>query len=189
MKPSTIISGLLSLVTVTAITVLTVQELKAVEHNQEVFNAKLEAHIKAELEDIQYQEQLQCMALNIYHEARSDSPLGQEAVGMVTMNRVYSDKYPDTVCDVVYQAHLNSKGGPIRNKCQFSWYCDGKSDTPRDTVKFLEAKTHAKWVLDNYGKERDITGGALMYHASYVNPYWSNAYTKTSRIESHIFYK
>ena len=136
-----------------------------------------------------YEEQLQCMALNIYHEARSDSALGQEAVGMVTMNRVYSDKYPDTICDVVYQSHLNSRGNPIRNKCQFSWYCDGKSDVPRDKVKFEEAMTNAKWVMNNYGSERDITGGAVMYHASYVNPYWSKAYTKTSRIESHIFYK
>ena len=185
MKLSTIISGSLSLILVLSVTVLTVQELRAMEHDR----AQLNAQIEAEIADLQYQEQLQCMALNIYHEARSDSALGQEAVGMVTMNRVYSDKYPDTICDVVYQAHVNSKGNPIRNKCQFSWYCDGKNDTPHDTVKFLEAKAHAEWVMSNYGTERDITGGALMYHASYVNPYWSKAYTKTSRIESHIFYK
>lgn len=189
MKLSTIVSGSLSLILVLSVTILTVQELKAMEQDRAKLNAEINAQIEADIADMHYEEQLQCMALNIYHEARSDSALGQEAVGMVTMNRVYSDKYPDTICDVVYQAHVNSKGNPIRNKCQFSWYCDGKNDTPRDTVKFLEAKTHAKWVMDNYGIERDITDGALMYHASYVNPYWSKSYTKTSRIESHIFYK
>ena len=103
MKLSTIISGSLSLILVLSVTVLTVQELRAMEHDR----AQLNAQIEAEIADLQYQEQLQCMALNIYHEARSDSALGQEAVGMVTMNRVYSDKYPDTICDVVYQAHVN----------------------------------------------------------------------------------
>jgi N-acetylmuramoyl-L-alanine amidase len=185
MKLSSILTGSLSLITIAAVTILTVEELKA----QEQAAIERNAVIEAEIADLQYQEQLQCMALNIYHEARSDSTLGQEAVGMVTMNRVYSDKYPDTICDVVYQSHLNSRGGPIRNKCQFSWYCDGKSDVPRDKVKFEEAMTNAKWVMNNYGSERDITEGAVMYHASYVNPYWSKAYTKTSRIESHIFYK
>mgnify|MGYP001118372456 FL=1 len=185
MKLSSILTGSLSLITIAAVTILTVEELKA----QEQAAIERNAVIEAEIADLQYQEQLQCMALNIYHEARSDSTLGQEAVGMVTMNRVYSDKYPDTICDVVYQSHLNSRGNPIRNKCQFSWYCDGKSDVPRDKVKFEEAMTNAKWVMNNYGSERDITGGAVMYHASYVNPYWSKAYTKTSRIESHIFYK
>jgi len=84
----------------------------------------------------EYYSQLQCLALNIYHEARSESPLGQEAVGLVTMNRVQDKRYPDTVCDVVYQAHVDSKGRPKRNKCQFSWYCDGKSDTIHDMVAF-----------------------------------------------------
>jgi spore germination cell wall hydrolase CwlJ-like protein len=185
MKLSSILTGSLSLLTIAAVTILTVEELKA----QEQAAIERNAVIEAEIADLQYQEQLQCMALNIYHEARSDSTLGQEAVGMVTMNRVYSEKYPDTICDVVYQSHLNSRGNPIRNKCQFSWYCDGKNDTPHDKVKFKEAMYNAEWVMKNYGIERDITDGATMYHASYVNPYWSKAYSKTSRIESHIFYK
>ena len=117
MKLSNILTGSLSLITIATVTILTVQELKA----QEQALADRNAVIEAQIADLQYREQLRCMALNIYHEARSDSTLGQEAVGMVTMNRVYSDKYPDTICDVVYQSHLNSKGAPIRNKCQFSW--------------------------------------------------------------------
>ena len=175
----------LSLLTVVGVTAFAVEELRA----QEQLSVINKTIINAEIADIRYREQLQCMSLNIYHEARSDSTLGQEAVGMVVMNRVFDKRYPDTVCDVVYQAHVNGNGNPIRNKCQFSWYCDGKSDKPLDTVRYEEAQRTATWVMDNYGEERDITSGAIMYHASYVNPYWAKAYSKTSRIESHIFYK
>lgn len=185
MKVRNIISGTLSLLLVASGAIFTVQELKAQEESQR----RQQQQIEAEIADIQFQEQLQCMALNIYHEARSDSTLGQEAVGFVTMNRVYNSKYPDTICDVVYQAHVNSKGQPIRNKCQFSWYCDGKSDVPKNQAKFEEAMHNAEWVMKYYGIERDITDGAIMYHAYYSNPYWSLHYTRTSRIESHIFYK
>ena len=84
MKLSSILTGSLSLLTIAAVTILTVEELKA----QEQAAIERNAVIEVEIADLQYQEQLQCMALNIYHEARSDSTLGQEAVGMVTMNRV-----------------------------------------------------------------------------------------------------
>ena len=131
---------------------------------------------------------LMCLALNIYHEARSDSPLGQEAVGMVTMNRVYSDKYPNTVCDVVYQAHLNSKGSPIRNKCQFSWYCDGKHDRPQDEDRWQEAQLIAYNML-THDKFRGITEGATHYHATYVSPKWAKDFALIGRIGAHVYYR
>jgi N-acetylmuramoyl-L-alanine amidase len=130
-----------------------------------------------------------CLALNIYHEARSDSKLGQEAVALVTMNRRESKRYPNTVCDVVYQSKLDSNGNPIKHKCQFSWFCDGKSDKTLNSDKWIEALEVATYVYNGYGSIRDITDGALMYHADYVKPYWKKHYTKTSRIDSHIFYK
>lgn len=136
-----------------------------------------------------YDEQHKCMALNIYHEARAESKLGQMAVGFTTLNRVYSDRYPNTVCDVVYQAQLDSRGNPIRNKCQFSWYCDGKSDKPRDLVRWEFAQEVAHQVLHAYDNVEDFTDGATMYHASYVRPYWRSSYEKTVRIDNHIFYK
>jgi N-acetylmuramoyl-L-alanine amidase len=139
--------------------------------------------------NVTYVEQLQCMALNIYHEARSDSKLGQEAVGMTTMNRVYHSGYPSTVCDVVYQAYLDSDGHPVINRCQFSWFCDGRSDTPRDIVRYQRAINTAAFVLQTNSDSRDITDGAIMYHAAYVDPYWTDAYERTVRIDSHIFYK
>lgn len=144
---------------------------------------------QSELALAEYSEQHQCLAMNIYHEARGDSSLGQKAVGFVTLNRVYDSRYPNTICDVVYDAHVDSRGFPLRNKCQFSWYCDGKSDTPKSVQAWQEAKDLAHWVMQNYGVTDDYTDGATMYHASYVNPYWASSYDRTVRIDTHIFYK
>ena len=141
------------------------------------------------LEQQQYSEQHQCLSLNLYHEARGDSRLGQRAVGFVTLNRVYDNRYPSTICDVVYQAHLDGNGNPRRNQCQFSWYCDGKSDTPRDLVMWDEIQSLAHEIIAQYGTVEDFTESAVMYHASYVNPYWASSYDRTVRIDTHIFYK
>ena len=144
-------------------------------------------------QEMQYQAEYRsahhCLSLNLYHEARSEGRLGMKAVGWVTLNRVHSERYPNTVCDVVYQARLNDNGNPIRNQCQFSWWCDGLSDTPYDEVAWIEAQDIAHEVLQNYGVIEDPTESAIMYHASYVNPYWADSYDLTVRIGMHIFYK
>jgi N-acetylmuramoyl-L-alanine amidase len=145
--------------------------------------------IQEETAIAEYEEQHHCLAMNLYHEARGDSKLGQKAVGFVTLNRVYHSNYPDTVCDVVYQARLDANGNPRRNQCQFSWFCDGRSDTPRDLNKWEEVQGVAHEVMEEYGVVEDFTEGAIMYHASYVNPYWSSDYDQTVRIDTHIFYK
>ena len=78
-----------------------------------------------------------CLADNIYFEARNQGLAGQLAVVNVVVNRVADSRYPDTICEVVKQGptRLSWKGTgeliPIRNRCQFSWYCDGKSDIPK----------------------------------------------------------
>ena len=125
---------------------------------------------------------LMCLALNVYHEARSDSMLGQYAVAHVVMNRVQSDRYPDTTCDVVQQGYHKGK-----HKCQFSWYCDGKSDTPREHRAWALASLVAYDVL--MGTVPDVTRGSTHYHATYVKPYWAAHYEKTGKYGSHIFYK
>jgi len=173
-KAVKVLSGLFSAVTLASFAFIAyaeVQDMKMMEIQQE------------------YKEQHYCLALNLYHEARGDSRLGQRAVGFVTLNRVYDSRYPNTICDVVYQAHVDAKGNPIRNKCQFSWFCDGKNDTPRDVKKWEEIQEVAHNVLVEYGIVEDFTEGAVMYHASYVNPYWTSSYDKTVRIDTHIFYK
>lgn len=132
--------------------------------------------------------ELECLAKNIYHEARSDGITGQRAIAWATLNRVHSDKYPDTICGVVYQAVLNEEGVPLRDECQFSWFCDGKSDDIQNQASWNVAEQIAIDVINSYGKETDPTDGAFMYHAHYVEPYWASSYEKTVRIDSHIFY-
>lgn len=144
------------------------------------------------ISSLEYQEQKRCMALNMYFEARNeDSDDAMIAVGYTVLNRVDSERYPDTICDVVFQARRDSHGNPIRNKCQFSWACDGKSDEV-DTENVLErrawerAVTLAEQVMQ--GEVDNPIGSATMYHATYVSPYWRRAYTQVAKVESHIFY-
>ena len=72
------------------------------------------------------QTEIECMAKNIYFEAAIESTAGQLAVAQVTLNRVKSKHYPNTVCEVVYEGPHHASGHPKRDRCQFSWYCDGK---------------------------------------------------------------
>ena len=134
---------------------------------------------------------LVCLALNVYHEARDQPFIGQVAVAQVVMNRVRDDRYPDTVCDVVKQGPTYSwkQDFPVRHRCQFSWYCDGKSDEPRrDSKEWRRAQDYARIVLS--GRiVLDVTEGATHYHATYVRPAWARTKTRTTRIESHIFYR
>ena len=126
-------------------------------------------------------DEIECLALNIYFEARSEPEAGQLAVGHVVMNRVASARFPGTVCDVIQQ------GGELRRyRCQFSWWCDGRSDTPRN--KRLWEKS-AELALNVYwGQSEDPTEGALWYHADYVKPYWRKAFERGPKIGRHIFY-
>ena len=140
-------------------------------------------------------ESIECMALNIYHESRNQTLGGRLAVGYVTLNRVNNDKYPDTICGVVKQAKMNrwylenhNKKVPSRNKCQFSWYCDGKSDQPLESNAWEEAYLLAIHVINMYDVISDPTKGSIMYHSTKVNPYWTDAYKYQVTIDDHIFY-
>ena len=131
-----------------------------------------------------------CLALNTYHEAKNQSMVGQIAVAEVVMNRVADRRYPNTVCEVVKQGpKYKGSDVPVRHKCQFSWFCDGKSDEPkRDSKEWRMAQEYARIVLS--GRiVLDVTEGATHYHATYVKPSWAKTKTRTTRIESHIFYR
>ena len=131
-----------------------------------------------------------CLALNTYHEAKNQSLVGQVATAQVVMNRVADSRYPNTVCEVVKQGpKYKGSDVPVRHKCQFSWFCDGKSDEPkRDSKEWFKAQDYARIVLS--GRiALDVTEGATHYHATYVRPSWAKTKTRTTRIESHIFYR
>ena len=126
--------------------------------------------------------ELRCLALNIYWEARSEPGNSQLAVAMVTLNRVASDEFPDTICGVVRQ------GGYKRAKrCQFSWYCDGKSDDPGNAKAWRHAKAIAYKAA--FHATYDPTRGALWYHADYVKPRWARSLRRTVRIGRHLYYR
>jgi len=132
---------------------------------------------------------LVCLALNVYHEAKNQSFLGQVAVAQVVMNRVKDERYPNTVCEVVKQGQTYKwkPSLPIKNRCQFSWYCDGKSDTPKETKAWEDAMHVANGVYNQHLSE--LVEGATHYHADYVNPSWAETKTYVTRIDDHIFYR
>ena len=124
---------------------------------------------------------LDCMAMNIYHEARGEPELGRLAVGHVVMNRVNDPRFPGTVCGVIMQ------GGAKRTRgCQFSWWCDGRNDRPTDQRSWVDSHQLASRIFA--GTTKDPTGGALWYHADYVKPSWRNQLKAGPKIGQHRFY-
>jgi hypothetical protein len=125
--------------------------------------------------------EIECLALNIYFEARGEPEAGQLAVSHVVMNRVASARFPSTVCDVIQQ------GGALRrDRCQFSWWCDGRSDKPRNRRLWEKSAELALKVY--WGRTEDPTMGALWYHADYVKPAWRKEFKRGPKIGRHIFY-
>lgn len=133
-------------------------------------------------------EDIECLALNIYFETRAVSLADALAVSDVVLNRVESVKYPNTVCKVVKQGYKDSKGNMKRNKCQFSWYCDGKADVPKDITAWDRSRKYARDIYV-HGFYRGITEGSTHYHATYVKPFWAPTMDRITRIGSHIFYR
>lgn len=134
-----------------------------------------------------------CLAMNIYYEARGSNVADKVAVADVVLNRVNDTRYPNSICEVVHQGEKKpswkdpNKMVMVRNRCQFSWYCDGKADNPQDMDRWYEAQALAWNVLD--GKYRGITEGATHYHATYVEPKWASSLQLVGRIGAHIFYR
>jgi spore germination cell wall hydrolase CwlJ-like protein len=138
---------------------------------------------------IETKKQIICMAKNIFYEAASESTAGRLAVAQVTLNRVKSHRFPNTVCDVVYQGPTTASGFPKRNQCQFSWYCDGKGDDPKNGRLWFESQELAKHVFRYEEELVDITDGATHYHANYIDsPRWADSSKVTTSIDQHIFY-
>ena len=134
-------------------------------------------------------EELECMTKNIYFEAAVEGTAGKLAVAQVTMNRVRSDHYPNTVCKVITQGKHYKNGFPVRDRCQFSWYCDGKHDEPSTRGSmWYESQEIAEYVLTTPDL-KDITDGATHYHADYISsPRWAEPRRRTVEIDTHIFY-
>ena len=131
---------------------------------------------------------LDCMSKNIYFEAAVESTAGKIAVGQVVLNRMSSVKFPNTVCGVITQGKHYKNGFPVRDRCQFSWYCDGKHDVPFKGKLWKKSVEVARFLLKDR-EHVDITDGATFYHADYIpDPRWAKNVRKTVKIDRHIFY-
>lgn len=122
-----------------------------------------------------------CLAEALYFEARGETIDGQRAVAEVILNRVDSRAYPNSICGVIDQ------GAHRRNRCQFSYNCDGVPEAINNRRAFQIAMDVAKEMITN--SERPLTGGATHYHAARVSPHWASSLKRTTQIGSHIFYR
>ena len=122
--------------------------------------------------------ELMCLAVAIFFEARGEPHTGQEMVAEVVMNRVEHHKFPDTVCDVVYEDR------------QFSFTHDGIPDSldayelPEDRRMADKAIVMAHEFLNGYR----FGATSTHFHADYVEPFWTNHYEFDGLVGSHLFY-
>jgi spore germination cell wall hydrolase CwlJ-like protein len=183
---------------------------QALSHSQEVISETMEQHQrhlvvssmrKARHDEMMlrqigehYRREVECLARNMYFEARGEGVRGQQAVAFVTINRVRSNRFPNNVCEVVYQARTYSDGSLIPNKCQFSWVCDGTNTSRIDSRVYNIIRRDAEYIYVNYylnDNMADITNGSTHFHARRVRPHWSQHanYQRVDSIGDHIFYR
>jgi N-acetylmuramoyl-L-alanine amidase len=127
---------------------------------------------------------LQCLAENVYFEARGEPLEGQYAVAEVTLNRARSRHFPRTICGVVHEARWD----PIRKRmvAHFSWTELGEL-SPQDTIAWKQAMSVAKGAYDNM--HEPVVPGALFYHATSIRPEWAKTQRIVATIGNHIFYR
>ena len=135
--------------------------------------------VTAEMRD----KQLDCLAKNIYHEAKGEPFEGKVAVAQVTINRAASGQFPGDICKVVYQKNVVYE----KVLCQFSWYCDQATMArPKNTAAYKESQIVARQVLLEEFRLPSLKH-ALYFHATHINPGWKRE--KVATIGGHVFYK
>ncbi len=126
--------------------------------------------------------QQHCLAVGIYFEARGESVRGQAAVAQVILNRVKNPTYPNSICGVVYQ------NKSWKNRCQFSFACDGIRDRVRSGRHWKTAVAVAKKATTGRLWIKAV-GSSTHYHATYVRPRWAKTMKRMKKIGQHIFYR
>lgn len=123
----------------------------------------------------------ECLALTVYWEAGGENREGMAAVAAVVLNRRESPDFPSTVCEVVRE-------GGTAPGCQFTFWCDGKSETPHDPDLWAVAQEVAAEALEP--RPPDPTGAALFFHAESLGAApWKIPRERTTQIGRHIFYR
>ena len=131
---------------------------------------------------------LNCLVEAVYYEARSEPITAQLAVANVILERVRNDRFPNTICEVVHQGRYNRKGQPIRHKCMFSYWCDGKPERMKEIEALKTAISVSEMAVNGVVVEETV--GATHYHATYVQPHWilSHTFMELGQVGRHIFY-
>ena len=161
-------------------------EQKAVERGSSPNPSRSETITKPEVQAVDptgqapLDDAITCLARTIYWEAKGQAVDQMEAVANVVMNRLQTDDFPRSVCDVVKQ-------GSETGSCQFSWWCDGRPDSVQEEVPYTQAKEVARRALN--GQLKDHTDGALFFHNRNVSPSWAKTFKRTHRAGDFLFYK
>lgn len=131
-----------------------------------------------------HMQNLNCLARNVYYEARGEPTAGQYAVAEVTMNRRASRHFPRTLCAVVYQKNWD----PLRRRYvgAFSWTEFSTLPEPGGE-EWERARKVAEAVY--YRRAAPMLQGALFFHATYIKPDWAKDKKPVARIGRHIFYR
>jgi spore germination cell wall hydrolase CwlJ-like protein len=146
--------------------------------------ARIEAMQYAEARAQRRVDELQCLAQNIYFEARGEPLAGQFAVAEVTLNRTRALHFPHTVCAVVHERRWDA--ARRRHVADFSWTELGAL-SPEDGAAWKQAMTVASAVYDD--EHPSLVPGALFYHAVSVRPEWAHSHRPVATIGNHIFYR
>ena len=158
-------------------------------------------------------DELYCMAQNVYFESRHEPMLGKIAVAHVVMNRIEDKRWPGTVCEVVKEGPVRESWKtkkdptlakedrvyyPRKNRCQFSWYCDGHRDMlwvtykdgtiiPENMTAWRDSVHVALFVMNDKWSMDPTDGAAFYYNPHIANPGWAGKYTETAVIGNHRF--
>jgi spore germination cell wall hydrolase CwlJ-like protein len=121
-------------------------------------------------------EQANCIAVAVYHEARGETLEGQLAVARVIMNRAVSGRYPASWCGVVKQPW------------QFSFVRNGRMPSvDESSTAWRNALGITRLAINN--AVPTLSDDVLWYHANYVAPSWGRRLTRVSQIGAHVFYR
>jgi len=119
---------------------------------------------------------VECLARNIFFEAGVEGTMGKYAVAQITINRLQTGYWGNTICNVVYSPD------------QFSWTDNPDLKTVKLKSKnWYDSRRVAQTVL-RQGLRIKILSKSLFYHADYVSPKWKDNDSKVAKIGRHIFY-
>jgi N-acetylmuramoyl-L-alanine amidase len=146
--------------------------------------ARIQAEQRAQQRALRRADDLECLAENVYFEARGEPLDGQYAVAEVTLNRARAQNFPHTICQVVHEMRWDP--GRRRYVADFSWTELGPL-TPENGAAWKVATMVATAVYDDL--REPLVPGALFYHATSVQPSWARSRKVITTIGKHVFYR